>query len=366
MSSLKAGGRRATACTAVLVSSLLVIPFVLGQAGPADGEELVRVRRVHYLMGTLFEITAYGRNRPETAQAIEEAFARIREADEAMSHYRPESDLMRLNRRGGKQAVPVPAALYAVLRESLQYGEVSGGAFDVTVGPLVRLWQEAAERQQLPSAEAIAAVRARVGFAKVKLLPGSRVQFAREGVEVNLGGIGKGWAVDAARDVLRAHGIENALISAGTSTVYALGSVPGGQGWPVALRDPCNREGTFETLSLQDAAVSTSASYERYWEIEGRRFGHIVDPRNGWPVEPLLSASVVAPTAAESDALSTAVYVLGREEGTSLLQRLGREGVLVDEADNGGCVVRRINGREGKASFFSRPGESHEGTPRQE
>lgn len=366
MSSFKPGAWRPRAWTAVLVFSLLGVPLVPGQAGPAGGDELVRVRRAHYLMGTLFEITAYGQNRSETAQAIEEAFARIREADEVMSHYRPESDLTRLNRLGGKQAVPVLASLYAILRESLRYGEVSGGAFDVTVGPLVRLWQEAAERQELPSPEAIAAVRVRVGFAKVKLLPGSRVQFAREGVEVTLGGIGKGWAVDAALSVLRARGIENALISAGTSTVYALGSIPGEEGWPVALRDPCNLEGTLETLPLRNAALSTSASYERYWEIEGRRYGHIVDPRSGWPVEPLVSVSVVAPTATESDALSTAVYVLGREEGESLLQRLGRKAVLVDEGHNGSCMVRRIHGQHGQGIFLARPGESHDGTQEEE
>lgn len=292
-------------------------------------------------MGTLFEITAYGAERQATAQAVEDAFAVIGRADDVMSHYREESDLMRLNRRAAQEAVPVPADLYAVLSEAIKYGELSGGAFDVTVGPLVRLWNRAGETARLPSSEQIREARAQVGFRSVRLLPGTRVRFARTGVEVNLGGIGKGWAVDRAADLLRGRGIRTALINAGASTFYALGHGPDGTGWAVAVRDPCRTESTLATIRLREGSLSTSAGYERYWEIEGERYGHIIDPRSGWPVEPLAGVTVTAPAATESDALSTAVFVLGAEEGEALLRRLGRRGLLIERAD-GVCRAHEV------------------------
>ncbi|MFQ5694852.1 MAG: FAD:protein FMN transferase [Terriglobia bacterium] len=320
---------------------------VLGQR-VAGEERPPLVRRAHYVMGTLFEIKAYGADREATAAALEQAFAAIRHVDEVMSHYRPESDLMRLNRQRALDAVPVPADLYAVLREAIRYGELSGGALDVTVRPLILLWEEAGERGRLPDEQELAERRSRVGFRHLELLEGSRVRLARAGVEVELGAIGKGWAVDRAVEILRAHGIENAFLSAGTSTVFGLGGGPAGDGWVVEVLDPCDPARTLGTVRLRDASLSTSASYERYWEIEGRRYGHIIDPRTGWSVEPLAGVTVVAPTATESDALATAVYVLGREEGAALLARLERRGLLVERTPEGVCLAQEAGRSQGR------------------
>ena len=286
------------------------------------------VRRAHYVMGTIFEITAYGASREDTVTAVAQSFAAIRQADETLSHYRPESDLMRLNRSASRGAVTVARDLYRVLEEALRFARLSGGAFDVTVGPLVRLWAEAADRDRAPSEQEILEARKRVGSAKVELLPELQVRFAHKGLEINLGAIGKGWAVDQAVAVLKRHGVRNAFVSAGTSTVFALGDDGSSEGWEVSVRNPIEGD-PLATFRICDQAVSTSAAYERYWEIAGNRFGHILDPRSGQPAASMLSATVVAPTGTAADALSTAAYVMGVEEGSALFRRLNLEGLLV-------------------------------------
>ena len=340
---------------------------------PAASELAQPVKRAHYIMGTIFEITAFGPDRESTAAAIEEAFAAIRHADEVMSHYKPESDLMRLNREGADGPVRVPVGLYYALAESLKYSALSGGAFDITVGPLVRLWDRSAEENRLPTESEMAEARAVVGAANVQLLipaagelPGARVQFARGGVEVNLGAIGKGWAVDRAVEILRSHGIQNAFVSAGTSTLYALGGGPEGDGWHVGIRNPCSPEETLEEMRISDLSVSTSAGYERYWEIDGQRYSHILDPRTGWPVEPLASVTVITASATRSDALSTAAYVLGGVEGKKLLDRLaGNEfiiSLLVEATEQDGCRVHRVGRPAGRViKIASREGEDGNG-----
>ena len=313
------------------------------------------VRRAHYVMGTIFEITAYGADREETVRAVEQSFAAIRRADETLSHYRAESDLMRLNRSASQGTVTVDRDLYRVLEEALRFARLSEGAFDVTVGPLVRLWEEAADRDRAPSEQEMLETRKRVGSAKVELLPELQVRFAQKGLEINLGAIGKGWAVDQAVAVLRRHGVRDAFVSAGTSTVYALGDDGLGEGWEVSVRNPIAGD-PLATFRICDRAVSTSAAYERYWEITGNRFGHILDPRSGQPAVSMLSATVVAPTATAADALSTAAYVMGIEEGSALFRRLNLEGLLAPLPGSGSPESRIIR-RPGSSALVDCPGD---------
>lgn len=288
------------------------------------------VRRARYLMGTMFEISAWGRDREATLRAIDGAFSAIREADEILSSYRPESALNRLNAAPPNEAVPTVPTLFETLEASLEYSRLSGGAFDVTVAPLIEVWRRAAETGRLPSEQALGRARTLVGADKIELGPGNQVRRAAAGVRINFGAIGKGWALDRAADVLREHGVSNALIDAGESTLYGLGDDGEQKGWLIVVRDPRGGGRSDIEFRLHDAAVSTSASYERFFEIQGRRYSHIIDPRSGLPVEGMLSATVTAPTATEADALSTAVYVLGPEPGANLLDRLGRQGWIVD------------------------------------
>ena len=311
------------------------------------------VRRARYVMGTIFEITAYGADREKTVSAVEQSFAEIRQEDETLSHYRRESDLMRLNRSVSQGTVTVGPDLYRVLEKALRFARLSEGAFDVTVGPLVKLWSEAAERNRAPSEQEIIEARRRVGSATVQLLPERQVQFAQRDLQITLGAIGKGWAVDRAVAVLKRHGVRHAFVSAGTSTIYALGDDGSGDGWEVAVRNPIEGD-PLATFRIRDQAVSTSAAYERYWEIAGKRFGHILDPRSGRPVAGMLSATVVAPTATAADALSTAAYVMGVEQGSALLRGLKLEG-LVAAFPGHGSRESRIIRRAGTSALVDCP-----------
>lgn len=307
----------------------------------APGEKEHLVQRAHYVMGTIFEMRGYGQDRKATAEAFEAAFAEIRKVDELLSHYRDDSALARLNREAARGPVEVAPELYDVLAVSRKFAELSDGAFDVTAGALVRLWESAEQAGRLPTDEERQQILRRVDWRRVELLDDGRVRFRTSGVQVNFGAIGKGWALDRALEVLEARGVRNAFLSAGTSTVYAMGSDRSGRGWRIALRDPLRPdEREVTAFYVRDGAVSTSADYERSLVIENKRYSHIIDPRSGLPVgaasgpaaEKILSATVQAPKAAEADALSTAVFVMGLDRGRDFLKRIGRQGQLIGVA----------------------------------
>ena len=313
---------------------------------PASDHDLVHVRRAHYIMGTVFEIEAYGKDAGRTAAAVEEAFAAIRHADAVLSDYRDDSELSRLNREGAQGFVELSSELFGVLQTSVEYSRLTDSAFDVTVGPLVDTWRRASKQDQWPEDEELSRTLSVVGSHRLRFEESRQAaRFERPGMRVDFGGIGKGWAVDRAAEALRRRGIERALISAGTSSVYALGAPPGQPGWKIAIRHPLQEDQVLTVVSLLDESVSTSASYEQDREIAGRPYSHILDPRTGLPVEGMWSATVISPTAAESDALSTAAFVLGLERTERLFQERGFSAILAAKGRGSNeMVVRRIAG----------------------
>ncbi len=311
-------------------------PAAKGTTSPAEHEHFVQ--RAHYLMGTIFEIRGYGKDREATAEAFEAAFDEIRASDELLSHYREDNALARLNREAGARPVAVPRGLYDILALSRHFAEISGGAFDVTAAPLVQLWKSAEQADLPPTGEELQEAVRRVGWRNIELLDDGRVRFRDAGVQVNFGAIGKGWALDRAVEALRERGIRNAFLSAGTSTVYALGTDREGRGWRIVLRDPLRPDdGEAAAFYVRDGAVSTSGDYERALVIENQRYSHIIDPRSGLPIGAengtdtarILSATVQAPDAAEADALSTAVFVMGLTKGGEFLKGIGCRGRLI-------------------------------------
>ena len=323
-------------CLWLLASIVVAVP------SDAADRELERVRRAHYVMGTVFEIEAYGEDPAHTASAVEEAFAVIRRADEIMSDYREDSELSRLNREGARGLVPLSSDLYDILRTSLQYSRRTDSAFDVTVGPLVDAWRQASKRGRWLDEPERRRVLSLVGSSHLLLeesQPAAR--FDQPGVRVDLGGIAKGWAVDRAAQVLRQRGIVRALVSAGTSSIYALGAPPGETAWKIAIRHPLREDDLLTVVSLRDQSVSTSGSYEQARKIAGKPVPHILDPRSGMPVETMWSSTVIAPTATETDALSTAAFVLGLDRAERLLRQLDLPAILVGK-EGRKMVVRKI------------------------
>lgn len=268
--------------------------------------ELQRFESTEPHMGTLARIVLYAQDATAAKAAFSKAFARIRELDEKLSDYSDTSELMRLCRSSGP--VQVSRDLLTVLEAAQRYALETGGAFDVTIGPLSVLWRKARRDGVPPDAADIAAARERIGFRLLSIQRG-RVTLARSGMRLDLGGIAKGFAADEALAVLRAAGYRSALVA--LSGDIAVGSPPPGQrGWRIELSPT---EGEARSVALADAGVSTSGAREQYLEYQGTRYSHILDPRTGQPLTVTRGVSAVARHAMDADALATAAAVLGPE-----------------------------------------------------
>jgi len=271
-------------------------------------------------MGTLFTITLYAPDETQARAASDAAFAKIAALDRMMTDYDPESELMRLCQKPAGQPVRVSDELFDVLQKAQRVAELSDGAFDVTVGPVVRLWRRARRAETLPPAEMLSRAREAVGWRKLKL--GSRKQTVTltvPNMQLDLGGIGKGYAADKALEVLKRRGITRALVAASGDIV--VGDPPPGQhGWRVGIGAMDERRSELaRNLLLRNAAVSTSGDTEQFVEIGGKRYSHILDPRTGVGLTERLQVSVIAKHAADTDAFDTTVSVLGVKRGLALV-----------------------------------------------
>lgn len=272
-------------------------------------------------MGSEFKIVLYSPDEQTARRASRSAHDRIKALDAIFSDYQPDSELMRLCAQAGGPPARVSDDLLEILLRSRALFERSQGAFDVTVGPIVRLWRRARRDRKMPDAELLSKARALVSMDLVEIDRAARtVRLQKRGMKLDLGGIAKGYASDAAIATLRAHGITRALV-AGAGDVVVSGPPPGRDGWVVGigpLDDPNSRPSVF--LSLRDAAVSTSGDAERFVMIDGKRYSHIVDPRTGLGIVNRSSVTVIAPNGTTADALATAVYGLGTTAGLALVE----------------------------------------------
>jgi thiamine biosynthesis lipoprotein len=285
------------------------------RAGP-----LVRVEASRISMACLYAIEAYGEDRETLAATLEEALDEVDRIDRLMSHYKPDSPLSLVNRAGALAPVAVEAELFDFIATALDYSRKSDGAFDITVGPLMKAWGFFGGDGRVPSASELAEARARVGYRHLQLDAARRtIRFDRDGVSLDLGGIAKGYAVDRVVALLRRRGVSAALVSAGGSTVYGVGAPPDRAGWDVQIQDPLDARRVAFTVTLKDRALSMSGSSEKSFEVDGVRYTHIMDPRTGRPVRGVLSVIILANTGVTGDALDNAVFVLGANRGGEML-----------------------------------------------
>jgi thiamine biosynthesis lipoprotein len=275
-------------------------------------DSLVRYEASHRAMGTVFTVAAYGSNSAYLGEVASQVFQEIDDLDGQMSNYKPGSELSAINREAGRHAVVVEPGLFNLLQDSLQYSRQSGGDFDITVGPLMKAWGFFQGRGRMPSKSELAEVLKRIGYQHIRLDAASRtIRFDAPGIEIDLGAIAKGYAVDRAVQILRDNGIKQALISSGTSSLYALGSPPGEHGWKISVRNPLKPDQAACVMRLQNLSLSVSGDYEKFFKLGGKIYAHIMDPHTGMPVENMLSTAVVSTSAADSDALSTSFFVEG-------------------------------------------------------
>ena len=296
-----------------------------------------RLTRTERHMGTRVSISVEmpTESTQAAAAAVQEAFARIRELDGKLSDYDPTSELNTLTKAPSGEPYPVSTDLFAVMEKALDVARASGGGFDPTVGPLVKLWRRARRTGRRPDERSLSDARRRVGFDKVTLDPASRtVTLAVAGMALDLGGIAKGFAAQEALDVLRRRGFPNALVDAGGDVVA--GDAPSGRtGWRVGLAEP-GREGlpVDEGVEVVRRAVATSGDAFQFVVIEGKRYSHILDPRTGEPLTHPMSVTVIAHDGALADALASALAVLGAEDGFALLARYpGTQARIVVQED---------------------------------
>lgn len=253
---------------------------------------------------------------PAATEAAAAALDVIDQLEDQLTIYRPHSEVSQLNARAAQEAVSVQENLFELLVLARSIYHETGGAFDVAVGALVKAWGFYARAGRVPSAAELAEARSKTGMQHVALEPAERtVRFLRPGVEINLGSIGKGYALDAAVQTLWREGhVTAGMMHGGHSSIVAIGSEPASDdGWPILLSDPRSADRSIGLFRLKDRGMGTSAATYQHLMHEGQKLGHILDPRSGWPAAGMLGASVTAPSAAVADALATAFFILGPE-----------------------------------------------------
>ncbi|WP_337176311.1 FAD:protein FMN transferase [Paludisphaera sp.] len=309
----------------------------------AAATDLLRVHRPG--MGSAFEIRL-GARLPGALELASRALDRVEELERQLTIYNDESEVSRLNASAHLGPVVVEEGLFRLLELARAISEWSGGAYDVTAGALSLAWGFVRGPRRVPTDRERAEAMARSGWRKLRLDPATRsVSFAVPGMVINLGSIGKGYAIDRAVDVIRGHLLPtSALVHGGRSSLYALGSPPGrfADRWEIALRNPYDEASPLGVFRVRNRAIGTSGGAFQNFEAGGRSYGHILDPRSGEPADGPASVTVLAPTAAEADALSTALYILGPDAARDLVARRADVGVVfVDQGppDRGPRVV---------------------------
>jgi thiamine biosynthesis lipoprotein len=302
-------------------------------------------------MGTLFTITLYAPDKIIAHSAAQAAFQRVAALDEIMSDYQADSELMKLCDSPPGQPVRVSPELFEVIQQSQKFSALSDGAFDITVGPIVRLWRFARKKKVLPTLADLNQARALLGYTKLRLdIKARTVTLLQPNMRLDLGGIAKGFAADQALAVLKGRGLPRALVAA--SGDIAVGDPPPGQpGWRVSISaiDLRTNETTSSVL-LRNAGISTSGDTEQFTEINGVRYSHIVNPTTGLGLTNRIQVSIVAPDATTTDALATAVSVMGVARGLALIDSLPHTAaMIVTKNDNG--QLRAFTSRRFKSVF---------------
>jgi len=315
--------------------------------GTGQKEELKLFKKAALNMGTVFELTIYAADKYIAEKTLNDVFQEINRLDYLMSNYKKESVLSELNKNASTEPADCNKELANVIEQSLRYSEITDGAFDITIGPLMKKWGFFKKQGRIPGKEELESILESVSYKNIIIeekaikslsndpITVKTVHFKNAGTQIDLGGIGKGYAVDMAAKVLKQNGISSALINF-AGNIYTFGTPPGKDSWVIGLQHPRESEGLLGTFEIKDKAVSTSGDYEKFFTIEGKRYSHIIDPRTGKPVEGIVSVTIVTDNATRADALSTGVFVLGLEKGMALIEKLPDvEGIIIyEDADS--------------------------------
>lgn len=277
-------------------------------------------------------------------EAASRALDLIGGLEDQLSVYRDYSEVSRLNATAAEQFVEVEARLFDLLRLAREVSAETSGGYDITTGPLIAVWRKCKAEYRLPTTDELAAGLELVGMSRVEFDESrNAIRFPRAGMQFNLGSIGKGYALDRAAEVLADGGVDEYLLHGGKSSLLGRGTHNGLPGWPIGISNPLFPEKTLATILLSNSGLSTSGSNIQYFRLEGKRYGHILDPRTGWPAEGLASVTVLAPTAASAEALSTAFFVIGVENARQYCHNHPQVQALLIPTPEPGHRLRIVN-----------------------
>ena len=306
------------------------------------------------LMGTVVQMDVC-RNQADISE-IESAYNDIWERLETISWRMnvadESSDIAKIN-KSGLEAILIAPDTYHVLRESIDLARSTKGAFDITVKPLMNLWRKAERNNILPSETMVMKVQFLVDYEHIQLLGNHHVRLLKKWAKIDLGGIAKGYAVDEAARIFRKHGITSFFIDAG-GDIYVGGKNCAGEPWRIGIRDPRDRSKTIDIVEVEDRAVVTSGDYEQHYLIEGQKWSHIINPLTGYPQKGVISATVIAPSAMEADALATALCVLGGGPGTKQINALKAPHASLIISKQKSCAIKKFESEEYKKYKYKR------------
>jgi len=326
--------RKKSRIAIIAIAALLIaaLCFLIWPTGPAEIDS-----GYHVVMGTFARIVAIAPNSRTAKKSIEAALDQIRSIDELMSDFKPDSEISRVNNNAFTRAVKVSEATFEVLQKSIEFSKLSAGAFDITIGPVVNLWREAAEANSVPTDPELSDARSKVGFDKLILDANEMtVRFTVDGMRLDLGGIAKGYAIDKAVETMQSCGATGAMVDIG-GDIRCFGTPPKPRlHWLIGLQDPnvtthdLDIGTTLLTLKLSDAAIATSGVYRRFVLIDGKKYSHIFDTKTGRSSDRLTSVTIISTDAITADALATTVSVMGPEKGLALIENLpDTEAILI-------------------------------------
>lgn len=305
---------------------LAFIMFVFG----CTGSRLKTVQKTETIMGTDVTVTVVARSEAEGAAAIDAAMAEVRRFDRMMSLYKDDSEITRVNLAAGKHPVQVSPEMIEVVEAAARVSDLTRGAFDVTIGPLVVLWQMRLKEGKTPDDKEIARIKRLVNYKNIIIDKRKSTLFLKNpNMIMDLGGM-KGYIADKVKDLIKKRGINNAVIAL-AGDIWVLGRREDGKRWRIGVQHPREPEQTLTVLDLSDKYISTSGDYERYKIVERKRYHHIIDPRTGKPSTGVISATLIGDQGALIDPLSKAPFILGPEEGLKIVKKAGAEAIIVDE-----------------------------------
>ncbi len=317
------------------IRTLLILILCIAATSGCGRDNDPVFRKSMPLMDTMVSITVVSGSRADAENAVDEAFAVLGRFGDMINFYDEKSELSAINRNAGISKTQVSPETFDVIEKAREIASQSGGAFDPTVGPLVRLWDFVAKKR--PTARQIRAALPLVNYRNIVLDRKTNSVFLRKkGMLLDLGGIAKGYGADLAIASLRRSGIRGGLVSV-AGDIRTFGKRPGTAGWTVGIRNPRQtgeKDEIIATVLLNDRAISTSGDYERYFISDGKRYHHLLDPKTGYPAPGSRSVSIVAGNTVSTDAWSTAIFVLGPQKGMDLVRKAGLEALVIDAAGN--------------------------------